>query len=303
MKQIKLVFIVLLYAINSFAQTEFMPIGSTIFATYRVFRGEGSAVFNPLKDTLCNGEPCRKIKNTKKDKRNNTVYTEYIYFQQRGDSIFEYSEFNKKWSFLFKNRYNLGDSFDIKETIANFTYTIASVFIDSVMVSNGIKRYACRIKCLPRSNMDSPFFAHFNLYDKFIPDYDWHLYSMCTYDYNDGYYYYPLCYKENAIDYHTPLYTGPNCDSITNIQSAVQLTENLDLSLSPNPANTDLSIKSSQKQVLRLKILNINGQLVLEKTIITPAEINIHQLANGIYIVKVEIDKGILKTQKLIVQH
>lgn len=288
---------------KSFGQTEFMPIGSTTYTAYAAYGDEGSAVFNPLKDTLCNGEPCRKVKNTRKNKKTNAIFTEYVYFQQKGDSIFEYNIYNKKWGFLFKNRYNIGDSLDIKDVIVNFTYTIATVYVDSVVVADGIKRYACRIKCLPRSSINPLFFARFNLYDKFIPDYGWHLYSICTQAYNDYYYYYPLCYTENAIDYHTPLYTGPNCDSITRILNVVPSPENLDFTLSPNPANTYLSIKSSQKQSVRLNIMNINGQLVLEKTIVTPIELNISQLPNGIYLVKAESEKGISKTQKLIVYH
>lgn len=303
MNHIKILFIVLLFSMKSFGQTEFMPIGSTTFAAYTVYRGEGSAVFTPLKDTLCNGEPCRKIKNTRKNKTTNAVYSEYVYFQQKGDSIFEYNEYNKKWGFLFKNRYNVGDSFDIKEVIANSTFTHTNVYVDSVVVANGIKRYACRIKCLPYSNISPLIFTRFNLYDKFIPDQDWHLYNICTRAYNDGYYYYPLCYTENAIDYHTPLYTGPNCDSITRSLNTIQLPENLDFTLSPNPANTFLSIKSSQKQSVRLNIMNISGQLVLEKMIVAPVDLNISQLPNGIYLVKAESEKGISKTQKLIVHH
>ncbi len=303
MKQIKTLLIILLYSINGFSQTEFMPIGSTTNAAYTALGGEGSAVFNPQKDTLCNGEPCRKIKITRKSKINNTVYSEFIYFQQRGDSIFDYNEFNKKWSFLFKNRYIVSDSFDIKEFIGNFSYTVANVFVDSVVVGNGIKRYACRIKCLPRSSRDTLAFFRFNLYDKFIPDFDWYLYNICTRAYNDSYYYYPLCYTENAINYHTPLYIGPNCDSITQPNNVLQVSENLDLVLFPNPANAYLSIKSSQKQSVRLNIININGELVLEKTITTPSQLNISQLPNGIYIVKAESDKGISITQKLIVYH
>ncbi|MBL7817183.1 MAG: T9SS type A sorting domain-containing protein [Saprospiraceae bacterium] len=303
MNHIKLIFIILLFSIKSFGQTEFMPIGSTTYTAYIAYGDEGSAVFNPLKDTLCNGEPCRKVKNTRKNKKTNAIFTEYVYFQQKSDSIFEYNEYNKKWFFLFKNHYNVGDSFDIKEVIANSAFTNTNVYVDSVVVANGIKRYACRIKCLPYSNISPLIFTHFNLYDKFIPDQNWHLYSICTRAYNDGYYYYPLCYTENAIDYHTPLYTGPNCDSITRTLNPIQLPENLDFTLSPNPANSFLSIKSGQKQSIRLNILNIQGQLILEKTIVAPDELNISEFPNGIYLVKAESEKGISKTQKLIVHH
>ena len=303
MKHLKLLFFALLFSINGFSQIEFMPIGSITSTAYTSLGGEGSGVFNPQKDTLCGGEICRKIMITRKNSKDNKVYSEFIYFQQKGDSIFEYNEYSKKWAFLFKNRYTVGDSFDIKNIIAQFTYTLATVYVDSVVVSNGLNRFACRIKCLPRSSNDTLTFFRFNLYDKFIPDYDWHLYNICTRAYNDSYYYYPLCYTENTLNYHTPLYTGPNCDSITKSTDVLELSDNLDLTLFPNPANASLNIKSSQKQVVRLNVFNMNGQLVLKKTITTPAQLNISPLPDGIYIVKAESDKGISLTRKLIVHH
>lgn len=302
MEKLKLLLIALLFCLKTSAQTEFMPIGSVTNFIYSGYKSEGSGVFKPLKDTLYNGEPYRKIEIIRKSKIDNGVYSEIIFLQQKGDSIFEYKAYLKKKFFLFKNQYNVGDSMDIKESIVNFTFTVATVFVDSVVVENGVKRYACRLKCLPHRSADTLFFVPFNMYDKFIPDYGWQLYDICSLAYYDIDYFYPLCYTENAINYHTPLYTGPNCDSITKPIEVLK-SNDFTLTLFPNPANAYLTIKSNQKQLVRLTIFNINGQLVLEKTITTTAQLNISPLPDGVYIVKAESDKGISLTQKLIIHH
>ena len=302
MKKAQILFSVLFFCLKLSAQTEFMPIGSTSYTTFSAFRSEGSATFKPQKDTLCDGAPCRKISIARKNKRTNQIFEENLFIQQRGDSIFEYTTYDKKWAFLFKNRYKIGDSFDIKQNIVNYSFTVATVYIDSVIESNGVIRYASTIKCLPRSSEFQLFYTRFNLYNKFLPDYHWQLYGICWEAYNDGFYYQPLCFIDNGINYHTPKYTG-SCDSIAQRVDTTNITTDLDLTLFPNPTDANLFIKSSQTQSVHLKMFNIHGQLVLEKTMTTSFDMDVRQLPNGVYIIKAETDKGLSKTQKLIVHH
>ena len=194
--------------------------------------------------------------------------------------------------FIFKNKYAVKDSFNIQETIAGNAYTRATVYIDSVIAQNGITRYACRIKCLPRNMLDTTHVATFNMYDKFIPDVHWDLYTFCTLAFYDGYYYIPLCFSDNATSYHTPNYTG-NCDTISRTTLVAGTVKSTDIQIFPNPASTYITIKSNQKQTIAVHFRNINGVEVLQRTISVPNNLDIHHLPNGIYIVTIVSDLGV----------
>ena len=306
-KTINFIFVLFLTG-NIFAQTDFMPVGSVVRAEGYCYGFEGREILTSQKDTLCSGEPCRKVIISYESNRNSRVFEENIFFIQKGDSIFEYSADPRRREFLFKNRYNVGDSIKLTQTIigstTNVVVTRAVVYVDSLIEKNGVKRYACRIKCLPISVSlgDTVEFNRFNLYDKFIPDYNWELYAICQDRFNDGFRYFPLCYTDKSTDYRTPRYVS-SCDS-TNYLSRpiVQEQPKWDLSIFPNPANTFLRVKSFPSQNIKLSVFDIRGVLVFQKMISTTFDVDIKNLADGIYILKVE-NEGATITQKLIVHH
>jgi hypothetical protein len=297
----------LIFCGNMSAQTDFMALGSTVRTQASAFGFSGSAVFNAEKDTMCNGAPCRKvtIKYTNKI-ANRPFRDDVVFFQQRGDSIFQYTEYLKKSGFLFKNKHNVGDSFRIEQTIGTTVVTRATVYIDSLIQLNGVKRYASRIACRPRAAGDTLMTARFNLYDKLIPDYNWDLYGMCNAAFNDDFYYTPLCYTEATLSYQTPSFTG-SCDSIARVTTVKEADKSIDLVIYPNPTTAYLNIKSGQNQSAKIRIWNVNGVECLQKTLtLLPTSTNaidIQHLSNGLYIVSVQTDKGFEKTQKLVVHH
>ena len=291
---------------NIFAQTDFMPVGSVVRAEGFALGFSGREILTSQKDTLCSGEPCRKVVISYTGNQIIRFFDQNVFFIQKGDSIFEYLESNRRTYFRFKNRYSVGDSMKLTETFitTNATVTRAVVYVDSLIEKNGVKRYACRIKCLPISISmgDTVEFNRFNLYDKFIPDYHWDLYTICQERFNDGFRYFPLCYSDKLTDYRTPRYVS-SCDS-TNYMSRpiVEEKPKFDLSIFPNPANTFLTVKSFPSQNIKLSVFDIRGVLVLQKMISTTSDVDIKNLADGIYILKAE-NEGATITQKLIVHH
>jgi hypothetical protein len=302
MKNTTTLILALCFCVHAHAQTTFMPIGSIVSTEYRVYRGYGTAVFNAIKDTVCNGIPCRKIVITKQNRVRNETFFETVYYKQQGDSIFEYNEYLKKFGFLFKNKYNVKDSLLIQDSISNFVFTQAIVYIDSVLSENNITRYACRMKCLARSSFDTTLIARFNLYDKFIPDLHWNLHIICMLNFYDGYYYKPLCYSDAATSYRTPNFTG-SCDTIKRLTIVQDTTQNTDIQIFPNPANTYFTIKSNPNQSKNVLISSINGVHVLQKRLSVSNNVDVHDLPNGIYIVTLVSDLGVSITQKLIIHH
>jgi Secretion system C-terminal sorting domain len=300
MKFIFLFLFLSIFCLNLSGQTEFMPLGSTLHTEASALGFYGSAVFNAQKDTLCNGQNCRKITIDYKDKRGNRRFTNVVYFQQRGDSIFEYNEYLKKSGFLFKNKYAVGDSFLIQRLIGTTNVTEATIYIDSVITFNGIKRYVARINCRA-INADNPSFTNnFNLYDRFIPNYNWDVYSICKSAYYDGMRYTPLCYSDNVTNYKSIYYNG-SCDSIRTITNVKEIDN--DVKISPNPAHSFLTITGTEMSFITVIIKNINGVELIRKTISLPNTIDINDLPNGVYYVSLQNDKGFLKVQKSIIQH
>jgi Secretion system C-terminal sorting domain len=300
MKSILSIIFIFLFGTNLLAQTEFMSLGSTLNSEASAYGFFGSAVFNAQKDTICNGLPCRKINIFYKDKRTNNTWTNPVFFQQRGDSIFEYTEYLKKSGFLFKNKYAVGDSFLIQQLIGTTNVTNATVYIDSLINLNGIKRYAARIKCRAINVNYPEFTVRFNLYDKFIPDFNWNIYLICQSGFYDGFRYTPLCYTDNITSYKSVFYTG-SCDSISRITSVKEI-EN-DVKIVPNPAHSFLTITGTETSLITLIIKNINGVEILKKTILIPTTIDVNYLQNGVYILSLHNNKGFLNVRKLIIQH
>ena len=70
----------------------------------------------------------------------------------------------------------------------------------------------------------------------------------------------------------------------------------------PNPAKNTLNITSYNTKVNSVEIYNLNGQLVLNKTLNTYlSQINISSLTSGIYIVDIKSENTTIK-RKLIIE-
>lgn len=303
MKWLISLFVVLLLSTNLFAQTEFMPIGSKLQTQYSVYIGSGKAVFESQKDTVINNSlPLRKILIARIDKFTKVNSSQTIYLYQRGDSIFEYTDYNQKLHFLFRNNYSVGDSFRLQDTIVNVVVTRATIYIDSVIQKDNIKRFAVRMKISPRFGGPETFFW-FNMYDKFIPDYQWDLGIISTFGYYDGYVYTPHCYTDSNTSYRSPYYNATICDSLFQTTPTFETKSGIDLKLFPNPADTYFQLETNSKQIVQISIYNISGQIVMEETINLPTNLAIQHLPNGLYFIKIRDNKSNILTEKLIIHH
>jgi Secretion system C-terminal sorting domain len=300
MKYISSLIFTFIFGLNAFAQTDFMPVGARLQTKAIAYGFSGTAIFNSQKDTICGGTPCRKVVITHEDKVRAKTYTDSIFFQQRGDSIFEYSTYLKKSSFLFKNNYSAGDSFLIQQTFGNVVLPYAVVFVDTVTTFSGIKRYECRMKCREINATTPAFTTPFVMYDRFIPEYNWNIYVICQLGFYDGFRYTLQCYSDNATSYKSRDYTG-NCDFI-NLSTGINDYRN-DVKIFPNPADNFITIESTKAQLIIVTMKNINGVEVLNKTILTPINLSSKDLPNGVYSVSVQDNKGYLTLKKIVIQH
>lgn len=295
MRYILLLIVPLFLALNTFAQTDFMPVGA-VLKTRGFTRGFlGSVVFTSEKDTFCGGVTCRKVNVVYKNNRfPDKSRSEIQYFHRRGDSIFQYSEYNNITFFCFKNNYAVGDSM----LIAQNQWYSSKLYIDSVIMSNGIKRFAARVKCVETLNTGtSTRTFRLNFYDKFLPDFT--PFSLSCY-WSDFVYSTPLCYSDNITYYQTVYYEG-SCDVIQPTTSTAEVSDKL--VIFPNPADAYVNVESPKMQSVSIKIQNVSGGLVSEKMTFTPVTLNIQDFPNGIYFVSVKMDKNPPIIQKLVVLH
>jgi Secretion system C-terminal sorting domain len=300
MKRNLLLIIALTSCINLSAQTEFMPIGSTVRAKFYSFAiRDKISIFHAEKDTIVDGIVCRKVQYLVTDTITKlSVGFDALLFKQKNDSIFEYTLYNKKLNFLFKNKYSVGDSFKLEAINGNKINTLATVFVDSVIASNGVKRYACRLFCHNQMPATNRFFR-FNLYDKFIPDLNWYLAIICRASFDDAVFlHYPLSYIDKTTCYKTPLNTEGKCNPFSPIAEM-----DYGAKIFPNPADSYISVLTNQEQNVRLIIRNIQGKEVFRTTLLTPKNLEINHLPDGFYIISVENEQGRLTSQKLIVHH
>ena len=303
LNQLSLIVAASIYAHFLLAQTEFMPVGATVLTETYAFGFSGSSTFYAEKDTICLGLPCKKIKIVNKRYSNGASSFDFEYFAQKGDSIFSVinSPFYPKPIFVFKNKYAVGDSMNVYRDPINSTFKCGTVYIDSVIVQNGITRYASRIVYYPRFSTVLTQ-RRFNIYDKFLPDFNWDFNIFCDSGFYDGFNYVPLCYSERSIFYKTAYVPSkPSaCDSL-------QRTPNVELSQTwsvfPNPTHQTLTINSSQIEFSSISIYDVMGVLWLQKAIKTPIDLDVSHLPNGVYFLKLFGENGVLGTKKIVIQH
>jgi hypothetical protein len=74
-----------------------------------------------------------------------------------------------------------------------------------------------------------------------------------------------------------------------------------EVTIYPNPASDSFKISTSEiNDEITVQIFSISGQLVAQQKYFNE-EINVSQLPNGVYLVKVTLSAGFQKTQKLII--
>lgn len=117
-------------------------------------------------------------------------------------------------------------------------------------------------------------------------------------------------YSVGQIDYITE--TGSNGNTSSGVQqpyeiyvqsSIVQTDINFSVSIYPNPSADFiiLNFENQDIQKMSYKLFDIQGKLIIHKKIKTnPANIELTDLNNGIYLIKVMKNNAIIKTFKII---
>ncbi|MBL8004460.1 MAG: T9SS type A sorting domain-containing protein [Candidatus Kapabacteria bacterium] len=84
-------------------------------------------------------------------------------------------------------------------------------------------------------------------------------------------------------------------------KTGVEETESEEIRLFPNPTNTTLSISGNTNDITSVQILNINGQIV--QTSSNKKQVSVSHLSAGVYLVKMTMLDGSIKTSTFIKQN
>ncbi len=100
-----------------------------------------------------------------------------------------------------------------------------------------------------------------------------------------------------------PASPGNPCFAIPFNNGINEHTNAADISVYPNPATTKLNIESTSAKLSKIKIMNVMGQCIYQSEIKNPkAEINLTNMAKGIYFVRVENEKQEVENRKIVVE-
>jgi hypothetical protein len=96
---------------------------------------------------------------------------------------------------------------------------------------------------------------------------------------------------------------SPNASSKRIGQTIDNFAQTTDIIVYPNPANTVVFIDAKNHETVVLKLYDVMGHLVIDKTVASTEKIDINNLSNGIYIYKLYHNDTELKVGKLIITH
>jgi hypothetical protein len=106
-------------------------------------------------------------------------------------------------------------------------------------------------------------------------------------------------------------WNGDACSGLAEIrvnveQTTVNIAENkgFDVVVYPNPVSDQLVVRHYQQDKMQLTVFDISGNLVVNQPMNgSTVYINVSNLSNGLYIVKLSTNQGVSSTQRFVISH
>ncbi len=298
MKQI-LLFVLLFFCFSTSITAQnpaFAPVGAYWRYNFDDGGGPGYAVLKVVADTVVNGKTYRNLylyANNYLNTPPRITYTHFGMLDLRNDSVFLISRQNNV-RFLYSFKQAVGDTIFSMNTPTMQQYVVA----DSVKTENilGINRRVvyftkhCKRQNLLKANRAIRLVENVGLIDDIMDWGDFFCGILETRTYT------LTCYNSGTAIYPA---NPSNCSPIMAIN---QLIAN-QISISPNPVNTDLSINyPTAVQLNRVELINYLGQTISVHSSPNNQKINVSNVPNGVYFLNLDFDNQQV-VKKIIVQH
>lgn len=316
MKHFKILFLAII-SLNSFAQTEWFPLGAKWYYTHRVSQNNSEQNFTTIEivaDTLILDQPTKKMEVI--NHLYNEIYSEYVY--ANNDSVFYFNKSANTFNLLYNFGVLENDTVSVHSTYFNenngflgyggtfcFEYYIDSVYLtESNPNSLKVQNVKSKNKCF-----EWGFFSIHNSRNDVLIE---KIGSLTYFFGNTGIMLtggnfidettFLRCYEEpSGFMYKNPDWTL-SCDTIIDlITNTLNLTKS-PLNLSPNPATNHIRLTLEEANNT-IQIHNLQGQDVYQAQIAdNNPTIPIHTLSKGVYFIIVTNKNGKLSQGKFIKQ-
>jgi hypothetical protein len=292
MKKINILIYLVFYSFSLFSQTEFMPIGFKMKCNVGGMLGLASQLISAEKDTLIKGTQVRKLTHKHAQIQGRIDFYDFATFiKQKGDSIFQYNIERDSLEFLFKNKYAVGDSLNVRCFDKN-----PKMVVDSIFKQNGTTRYVIK----------GNFFnqvRYFYLYDAFGPTVDWRLRYQCL---TDPPIFTPICYRFSSNS--TPFVVESRYSSFYNCDLIMSSDEKWtsELSMNPNPSDSFLQLDWGHENTFsKIELINIQGQILKSCPISTEnsLRLDVQTTPSGIYFLHFRNKENNTIVKKVVIQH
>lgn len=279
---------VLLFVITNLTAQDFAPVGAQWHYNERfAFSGDIDFIkFTSEKDTLINGEMCRKI--IKRHKLpNNRPDTEFLF--TRNDTVFFLDTAFNGFQILYDFNATSQESWIIKVKDETQDIDTVLVTVDSTSIAqiNGFDLKALHVS--------------YSKSDEYVPEYflstiierigdiaylfNWNPWSLMLVDGNwtDGL----RCYEDPVIGlYETGL--ADSCEYVYNYIGVEEVQIVSDFSIFPNPSNGVIYIQSENIENIQVQVIDLYGRMILNDQIESGGDLNLSKYPKGIYLLKIQ---------------
>ncbi len=283
--------------INSSLQT-WAPLGAKWYYDDRfVFSGNVDYIlYSSVRDTIVAGKNCHKI-----SKRNDLVCNERPQFElmyDSRDSVFFYDPHLNVFQLLYNFNAVKNDSWSLKiheaSTNRNDTLNILVDSIGSMVANNQLLKilyvtYSVRYETdsIKYQSQIAERFGDLAFMFNFLPFTG----AVCDFNLSDGI----RCYEDSVLGY----YHFPLMDSCTYQLTGINPDNSHKLVLYPNPSDDIIRISGLDTQA-SYQLIDLTG-ITIESGIIYDSQIEISQLPEGIYMLRINDSRGMrIATEKVI---
>lgn len=290
----------LLCNITQLSAQDFAPIGATWHYTeLYAFAGNVSYLkIESVKDTVIQGKTCRKFKKYSSLAcafNFDFAYSEdsVVYFYSPAIDSFQIlydikAEKDSSWIIIFE-AVEAGEL----DTMLIMVDSVSSVTINAV----NLKKLHVTYHSLNFGRLDQKYSSE--IIER-IGDVQYlsHLYSLlglvaCDMNYSAGL----RCYQDSVLGfYETGL--ADSCDHTA--VGIKELSPKTEFSIFPNPAQNFIEVKSELQDEMTIEITNLLGQLRQSKTFISRTDIDVSDLAQGVYLVSFKQEGRLLGSKKFV---
>jgi hypothetical protein len=275
----------------------FAPVGAYWRYNFDDARGPGYAILKVVADTVVNGKTYRNLYLYANNYLSGTspyiTYTHFGMLDLRNDSVFQISR-QGNVRFLYSFKQAVGDTIFLLNTPTMQQYVVAdSVKTESILGQNRRVVYFtkhCKRQYLLKGTKAIRLAENVGLIDDIM---DWGEF-FCGIPETRSYM--PTCYNSGTAIYPP---NPSNCSPI----SAINERMDAQISIFPNPANTDLTINFPLELKLNsVELMNYLGQKIKVEKGGNLQKIDVSNLPNGAYFIRLLFDNQSI-TKKIMIQH